>query len=317
MITWVLGLLLVAALGVIVWLWNRPPKIVEKIIYVEKDFESELKNRLEKEYASKAAKQEQELAAIREQKLQDIVNKFTDIEAQRKEEEDAFQKDLEARRKAAIESIESQNNLREQLNKQKKLEADAKVQEYIALADSQIDSIKAAISEWKSKQDAVIDSYKRLDEINNAESFHKLSFDSQELEEIAELRVAIRKLRNPMPFYKAVYDIYFKNKINDLTLRVVGPNRVSGIYKITHFPSGKVYVGQSVDISNRWKQHVKRGCGADIITSNKLYPAMLEHGVEQFMFEIIEIIEDTSKLNESEKYWQEYFRAQEFGYSMR
>ena len=251
MIAWVLGFLLVAALGAIFFLVTRPPKIVEKTIYVEKDIESELKNRLEQEYASKAAKLEQELAVAREQKLEEIVKKFTAIEAKRKEEEDAFQKDLEVRRRAAIESMESQNKLREQLDKQKRLEADAKVQEYIALADSQIESIKAAISEWKSKQDAVIESYKRLDEINNAESHHKLSFDFNELEEIAELRVAIRKLRNPMPFYKAVYDIYFKNKINDLTLRVVGPNRVSGIYKITHFPSGKVYVGQSVDIANR------------------------------------------------------------------
>jgi hypothetical protein len=61
-------------------------------------------------------------------------------------------------------------------------------------------------------------------------------------------------------------------------------------------------VGQSVDISNRWKQHAKRGSGAEIATSNKLYPAMLEDGIEAFTFEIIEEITDPNKLNAAEKY---------------
>jgi hypothetical protein len=54
-----------------------------------------------------------------------------------------------------------------------------------------------------------------------------------------------------MPFYKAVYDIYYKNKVNDLVLRVVGKERISGIYKITDISNGKCYVGQSVDIGDR------------------------------------------------------------------
>ena len=120
-----------------------------------------------------------------------------------------------------------------------------------------------------------------------------------------------------MPFYRAVYDIYFANKVSDLVSNVVGKGRVSGIYKITEIESGKVYVGQSVDIGERWKQHIRRGSGAVALTNNKLYPAMIESGVENFTFEVLEITEDVSKLNEMEKYWQEFFKAKEFGYSMR
>jgi group I intron endonuclease len=76
------------------------------------------------------------------------------------------------------------------------------------------------------------------------------------------------------------------------------------------------YIGQAKDVASRWSQHCKRGVGADTPTKNKLYPAMLEYGVENFTFEIIEDCE-LDKLNEREKYWQEFFKAKEFGYSIK
>ena len=48
------------------------------------------------------------------------------------------------------------------------------------------------------------------------------------------------------------------------------------------------YVGQAANLAERWKQHIKRGLGADPITKNKLYPAMKAIGVENFSFEVIE-----------------------------
>ena len=76
------------------------------------------------------------------------------------------------------------------------------------------------------------------------------------------------------------------------------------------------YVGQAVSISERWRQHIKRGLGAETPTNNKLYPAMQKFGVENFSFEMIEECE-RSKLNEREDYWQEFFKAKEFGYSIK
>jgi group I intron endonuclease len=127
----------------------------------------------------------------------------------------------------------------------------------------------------------------------------------------------VKHLKNPTPLYKAIYEIYYKNKVNDLVLRVVGAERVSGIYKITHIDSGKCYVGQSVDIGDRWKQHIKRGVGAEPLTNNKLYPAMMELGVQNFIFEIAETTTDVDRLSEMEKYWQEFYKAKEFGYSIK
>jgi hypothetical protein len=43
----------------------------------------------------------------------------------------------------------------------------------------------------------------------------------------------------------------------------------------------------------------------------------MELGIHNFIFEIVEITEDTSKLNEMEKYWQDFYQAKEFGYSIK
>lgn len=70
------------------------------------------------------------------------------------------------------------------------------------------------------------------------------------------------------------------------------------------------------NLADRWKQHIKRGVGADAPTRNKLYPAMRELGPENFTFEVIEECE-RSLLDSREDYWQEYFKAKEFGYSIK
>jgi hypothetical protein len=43
---------------------------------------------------------------------------------------------------------------------------------------------------------------------------------------------------------------------------------------------------------------------------------MLEYGVENFTFEIVEEC-SRAQLNEREEYWQDYFGAKEFGYSIK
>ena len=70
------------------------------------------------------------------------------------------------------------------------------------------------------------------------------------------------------------------------------------------------------NIADRWKQHIKRGIGAEPATRNKLYPAMLAIGVENFSFEVIEEC-SREELDVREDYWQDYFKAKEFGYSIK
>jgi hypothetical protein len=58
------------------------------------------------------------------------------------------------------------------------------------------------------------------------------------------------KLANPVPLYKAIYEIYFRGPVKELGVKLNAAG-VCGIYKITNVVNGKVYVGQSVDIAER------------------------------------------------------------------
>ena len=76
-----------------------------------------------------------------------------------------------------------------------------------------------------------------------------------------------------------------------------------GIYKITS-PSGKVYIGQSVNIIKRFYAY------KSIATKQQpiLHHSFIKYGVENHKFEVIEECE-VHLLNERERYWQEYYEA--------
>lgn len=75
-----------------------------------------------------------------------------------------------------------------------------------------------------------------------------------------------------------------------------------GIYKITS-PSGKVYIGQSIDIKKRFKQY------KSLYNSRKqvaLYRSFLKYSIEKHSFEVIEEC-NIELLNERERYWQDFY----------
>ena len=85
-----------------------------------------------------------------------------------------------------------------------------------------------------------------------------------------------------------------------------------GIYKITNLITKQVYIGQSVSIQDRIKQHLKAGLGIDASSTNKLYKAMSQYGIWNFTFEVLEQC-PREKLNEAEKRWIEIYRSDELG----
>jgi group I intron endonuclease len=123
-------------------------------------------------------------------------------------------------------------------------------------------------------------------------------------------------LRNAETLNKVIWKAYYEKPYTDLIGRVVGNTTKTGIYKITNLENGMCYIGQAANLADRWKQHIKRGVGADTPTRNKLYPAMIALGPESFSFEIVEECPRES-LDEREDYWQDYFKAKEFGYSIK
>ena len=84
--------------------------------------------------------------------------------------------------------------------------------------------------------------------------------------------------------------------------------KVRGIYKVTNKINGKVYIGQSVDIGRRWRQHMT---AEDDIYFHK---AIQKYGVENFEWEVIEQCKKKD-LDEREIYWIEYYDSFNKGYN--
>ena len=69
---------------------------------------------------------------------------------------------------------------------------------------------------------------------------------------------------------------------------------MTGIYKITHLPTGQVYIGQSEQIFTRWYTHSQQ--------KDKDWHADLREHPENYSFQIVEICEK-EQLNEREAAW--------------
>ena len=87
-----------------------------------------------------------------------------------------------------------------------------------------------------------------------------------------------------------------------------------GIYKITNQITNKVYIGQSINIQYRWKQHKQQA--KNNRKNNKLYQAMRKYGIENFLFEVIEQCKfSQQQLDNRQRYWIEYYNSYENGYN--
>lgn len=180
----------------------------------------------------------------------------------------------------------------------------------------ELDVLDDKIFKLTREVNAAVEAAKRTEEIKNQANFYKLQLSSLDIEEIKLLRSIEPHLRDKETLNKVIWKSYYEKPTTDLIGRVIGSGTHTGIYKITNLDNQMCYVGQAADLAARWKQHIKRGIGAETPTRNKLYPAMLALGVENFSFEVIEEC-SREELDAREDYWQDYFKAKEFGYSIK
>ena len=82
-----------------------------------------------------------------------------------------------------------------------------------------------------------------------------------------------------------------------------------GIYKLTS-PSGKTYIGQSICIRERFSKYKRMNCE----DQPKLHNALKKYGVNNFIYEIIEIC-SRNMLDEREKYYIAQYDSIKNGYN--
>lgn len=184
------------------------------------------------------------------------------------------------------------------------------------IKSKELEEVLVKLEEAHAKADAAVKVNKRAEMEKQQKDFYRIQLSPEDLEEIKRLREVEQYLRQKEPLNKVIYKCYYEKPLTSMIGRVLGNRKITGIYKITNLDNGMCYIGQSVDVADRWRQHVKRGVGAEPVTQNKLYPAMKSIGVENFMFELIEECKG-NELTPREKYWTDFYQAQTYGYTVK
>lgn len=90
-------------------------------------------------------------------------------------------------------------------------------------------------------------------------------------------------------------------------------NKITGIYKITNKQTGKHYIGQSVNVLKRIKEHIYYGSQGK--QSTVLYQTMYKYGVDQFEVKLLATCKE-EKLDLYEQCYINFYRAYDKGYNM-
>lgn len=177
-------------------------------------------------------------------------------------------------------------------------------------------ALTAEVEQYRSTVASAVEIAKHNLEEKQEQDFFRLQLPEQSLVDINRLREVEPLLSQKEALNKVIWKVYYEKPYSDLIGRVIGAKDITGIYKITEIATGMAYVGQAVNVADRWKQHIKRGVGAEPPTQNKLYPAMKKIGPENFTFQLLEECPRT-KLDEREDFWQDFYKVKEFGYSIK
>lgn len=88
---------------------------------------------------------------------------------------------------------------------------------------------------------------------------------------------------------------------------------IVGIYGLFCRPSGKWYVGQSLDVHSRWRKYKRCACKTQL----KLYNALKKYGYDSFDKTVIETCENIDwLLDYREMYWIRHLDSMNNGYNL-
>ena len=188
--------------------------------------------------------------------------------------------------------------------------------EYIKLKEQykqELEYVQKELNSLKATRAAAVEAAKQEQTIADNPQNYSLVFDADELHDMDYLNQIKPKLRNPEIAGKVIWSTFIQKKYNNFTAKILGTEEVCGIYKITDQITKEAYIGQSVSIQTRWKDHIKSGIGAvKASASNQLYAAIKRDGIENFTFELLEAC-PREELNVKEKYFIGLYQTDVYG----
>lgn len=190
------------------------------------------------------------------------------------------------------------------------------LENFLTNIENQKTKIKEELKIYEDKQAEIIKRFKEDEEKRQQIEFYKIKINENDKRDIENLKRLSSSFSRPDVLYKVIYETYYKAKLEEMFKRVLGDKKESGgIYKITNINNNKVYIGKTTNFISRWRTHAKRGCGLERI-SGQLYDAMFEDGLENYMWEIVEVCQKEEQ-TQKEKDWIKFYKSNEYGYNQK
>lgn len=297
------GIYIIISISIIFWLNTQ-----RKIVITKNTKILALNKKAEAEYAKIT------------QNIQDATNKLKETQNTIKETENAydclrnaydkFQNVLESKKEDAIKKTAQEIDIH-------KAELNQIIADIMQSFNNKMKTVQETLNENKKRISAYAEDLKRKQEIEKDKSFYTLEISQIDLEDISKLLNLALTLHQPDVLRKLVYKTYFEKRMNELLGRVAGTKaEQSAVYKITHIDSGMCYIGQTTNVKERWRKHLKCGLGIETPITNSFYQGLMKYGVWNFTWEIIEFC-PKEKLNEIEKYWIDFYQTNTWGWNSK
>lgn len=328
----IIGILIGFIIGILLYfLVPQKKKFDDGFNLAIKDIGKAAEESYKKELQEKTLKIEQDIAEIEEKKnnlskkYQDAILEFeNDYKNKTEDKKVAIEKIMQEQ----IQEMKAENEKqRIEIDKQKKEIFDdygEVVKEYEGMKarakekyDKVMEEYNTTIAKKKEEIQNLIEQFKKDEEARKESDFYRIAIPESFKGDIVKLKSIAAQLSKPSTLYKLIWKEYYENSFNAMVGRVLGSEAdKSGIYKITNINNQMVYIGQAVNIGSRWRTHVKRGLKAEEGTSNRLYTALWEEGVENFTFQVVEFC-DRKDLTEREKFYISFYNTKEYGYNSK
>lgn len=281
--------------------------------------------------------------------LKDIENQYTqevkELEVQQdkvKYEFSQYEKDIEREKQLLyIELTSKQESIQSEIEEYKQhqyelstqsIENDKKAKEQVAIVNlnefiesietqkqeyqSQLDEIAASLEEYKSKQAAVNEEIRRKRELEQKQDSYRLKLTEFQRQDISYLLSIVENLKNPQILYKLIWSEYLQKPFAAMIKNEFGANEPRCvIYKITNLKTQESYIGRTKgSVSDRWTSHIKTSLNIGTAARSAIHDALFGHW-GNFVFEVLEEVEDESKLGEREKFYISFYQTDKYGYN--
>lgn len=173
---------------------------------------------------------------------------------------------------------------------------------------NELKAVKTELDEFQTKRAAVNEAIRRERELEEKEDFYRISIKENDIKDIEILRSIESRLTNREVLNKLIYEVFIKRPLMEMEKRVLKGQKIGGIYKITYIKTGEAYIGRSVDIGNRWKEHCLSSLNIGTIAHSTFHNILAEKGLQNFTWEVLEEV-DKEKQSLREKYWVDFYQT--------